>query len=371
VSVDIPLVDLLPMHAPLFAEMVAAFERVLTSQKFIEGPDVQELESEVATYCGTGFAVGVSSGTDALLAALMAVGVGPGDEVITTPYTFFATAGSIARLGARPVFVDVEPGALNIDASLVAQRITSRTKAILPVHLFGQCADMDAICDVAGQSGVAVIEDAAQAIGAEYRGKRAGSIGSLGCFSFFPSKNLGGLGDGGMVTTNDGELAKKVRMLGRHGSQNKYEHEMLGGNFRLDTIQAAILRLKLRMLDEWVVERQSVASRYDALLAKANLPIKALDKTSGANRHVYNQYVILSPRRDEIVASLRFNRIGSAVYYPKPLHLQECFRYLGHSEGDFPIAEQASRESVALPMFPGIADEQIRTVVSAIASSLP
>jgi dTDP-4-amino-4,6-dideoxygalactose transaminase len=314
--------------------------------------------------------VGVSSGSDALLISLMAEGIGPGDEVITTPYTFFATAGSISRLGATPVFVDIRPDTYNLDASQIESRITDRTKAIIPVHLYGQCADMDPILELAARHGLIVIEDAAQAIGAEYKGRRAGSMGDYGCFSFFPSKNLGGGGDGGMVVTGDEQRAEKLRVLRVHGSKPKYYHALIGGNFRFDAIQAAIINVKFRHLDDWTAARQVNADRYRRLFQQSGLVgngLVQLPQVAPDRRHIYNQFVIRLPRRDQLRSFLKDRNVATEVYYPVPLHLQACFDYLGHHQGDFPESEAAARETLALPIYPELSDEQARYVVDCVA----
>lgn len=368
-AVAVPLLDLKAQYATIKHEARAALESVLESQHFVLGPDVKALEDEVAAYSQCRFGVGSSSGTDALLVALMALKVGSGDEVITTPYTFFATAGCIARLGARPVFVDIDPATYNIDPAGIESRITSRTRAIMPVHLFGQTADMQPIMDVAAKHSLPVVEDAAQAIGATYRGRRAGSIGQLGCFSFFPSKNLGGFGDGGMVVTNDEALADRVSVLSKHGSRPKYYHKLVGGNFRLDTIQAAVLRVKLTHLDAWTAGRQRNAGVYRELFASAGLDaIVGLPVVAEGRGHIYNQFVIRCPRRDELMSFLKERKIGHEVYYPVPMHMQECFADLGHQTGEFPESERAARESLAIPIYPELTRDMQAVVVDAIKS---
>jgi len=358
----IPLLDLKAQYASIRAEVREAVDRVLESQQFILGAEVEALEREVAEYCRCRHAVGVSSGTDALLVTLMALGIGPGDEVITSAYSFFATAGAIARLGATPVFVDIDPETFNIDPAGIEKRITPRTRAILPVHLFGQMADMEVILRIASHHKLPVIEDAAQAIGAETDGKRAGSLGDAGCLSFYPTKNLGGAGDGGMVTTNNADFARRLRMLRDHGFSSKYHNELLGGNFRLDAIQAAVLRVKLRYLDRWTDARQRHATEYrDSLPAGIGLPVEK------PGRHVYNQFVIRHSRRDALMAHLKGQGIGCEVYYPVPLHLQKCFEALGHRAGDFPLSEQAAAETLALPIYPELTAEMISRVAQAIA----
>jgi dTDP-4-amino-4,6-dideoxygalactose transaminase len=370
-KISVPLLDLKAQYATIEAEVVEAVQQVLRSQQFILGPQVTECERAVAAYCGCQHAVGVSSGTDALLVALMAEGIGPGDEVLTTPYTFFATAGSIARLGARPVFVDICPTSFNLDVSQLEARITPRTRAILPVHLYGQCADMDAILAIAGRHHLAVIEDAAQAIGAEIKGRRAGSMGHYGCFSFFPSKNLGGGGDGGMVVVQDAERAERLRVLRVHGSKPKYYHALIGGNFRLDTIQAAIVAAKLPHLDAWTAARQANAERYRQLFTAAGLVargIVGLPYVLPDVRHIFNQFVIRVPDRDSLREWLKEHGVGNEVYYPVPLHLQECFAYLGYHAGDFPESERAARETLALPIYPELNAQQAAYVVDCVAA---
>jgi dTDP-4-amino-4,6-dideoxygalactose transaminase len=362
------LLDLKAQYAALRDEIHAAIDRVIESQHFILGPEVEALEREVAAYSHCKYGIGVSSGTDALLVALMAIDLQPGDEVITTPYTFFATAGSIVRLGGRPVFVDIDPRTYNIDPAGIEAVITPRTKAIMPVHLFGQMADMDPIMAIAERHSLTVIEDAAQAIGAEYKGRRAGSIGNLGCFSFFPSKNLGGFGDGGMVTTNDPVLADKVKLLRGHGARPKYYHKVVGGNFRLDALQAAVLRVKLNYLGEWTAARQRNAERYRQLFAAAGVDI-GLPYDAGYGRHIYNQFVIRSERRDALMAHLMARQIGTEIYYPVPMHLQECFAELGYRAGDFPASEAAALETLAIPVYPELSAAQQAAVVEAVTGS--
>ncbi len=366
----VPLIDLKAQYGKLRDELRAAVDAVLDSQHFILGPEVQALEEEIAAYCGADHGVGVSSGTDALLVALMALDIGPGDEVITTPFSFFATAGVIHRLGAKPVFVDIDPLTFNLDPAGLADAISPRTKAIMPVHLYGQTADMDPIVAAACEVGVPVVEDAAQAIGADYRGRRAGVLGFVGCFSFFPTKNLGGFGDGGMVTTNDTDLAKRLRSLRNHGFAERYYNREVGGNFRLDALQAAVLRVKLRHLESWHEARRRNAARYRELFAASGLttpdgPV-TLPHEAGYGRHIYHQFVIRCSRRDELQAHLGERGIGSAVYYPVALHLQECFRHLGGAAGDFPAAEQAAREVLALPIYPELGEDGIAEVVEAV-----
>jgi dTDP-4-amino-4,6-dideoxygalactose transaminase len=357
---EVPLLDLKSQYASIRDEVREAVDRVMDSQQLILGPEVEAFEKEMAAYCGCRYAVGVSSGTDALLVVLMALDVQRGDEVITPTFTFFATAGAIARLGAKPVFVDIDPATFNIDPSGIESRITPRTKAILPVHLFGQTAAMGEIMKIATKHNIPVIEDVAQAVGAERRGKRAGSIGLAGCLSFYPSKNLGAFGDAGMVTTNDAALAERVRMLRMHGFSSRYVNELLGGNFRLDAIQAAVLRVKLRYLDQWTEARQRNAATYRRLLRGVQLPAES------ASRHVYNQFVIRHPRRDALMADLKQKGIGCDVYYPVPSHLQPCFAGLGYSRGDFPESERASQECLALPIYPELTSEMLERVSAAV-----
>lgn len=370
----IPLLDLSRIDPEMEAELHEVFGRVLRSGRFIMGPEVESFERECAAYLQVRHAVGVSSGTDALLVALMALGVGPGDEVVCPTYTFFASAGSIWRLGARPVFVDSDPRCFTLDPAAVARRTTSRTKAIMPVHLFGQSAEMEPLLDLTKSRGIPLVEDAAQAIGAEYRGRRAGGMGALGCFSFFPSKNLGGFGDAGLVVTDDDALADRVRVLRTHGSRPKYHHAVVGGNFRIDALQAALLRVKLRQLDAATAARQRNAALYDRLLVEAGvvgpggwLELPAVRQS----RHIFNQYVIRvrpAGARDALQTFLTTHRVGTEVYYPVPMHLQLCFGSLGHTEGELPIAEAAARETLAIPIFPELREDEIRRVVAHIGA---
>lgn len=367
----IPLLDLNTQYQSIAVEIQAAVNRVLTSQQFILGPEVRELEREIAAYSTCSEGVGCASGSDALLLALMACGVGPGDEVITTPFSFFATAGAIARLGARTVFADIEDTTFNINPSLIGPAITSKTKAIMPVHLFGQCADMGPITDLAAQHEIAVIEDAAQAIGSEYDHRRAGSLGVVGCFSFYPSKNLGGAGDGGMLTTNDPEMAASLRDLRSHGARKKYYHDCIGINSRLDSLQAAILRVKFRYLDQWAQARRENAQRYRELFRDAGLISKGavrLPAEAASSLHVYNQFVIRARERDKLRGYLTERGIGSEIYYPVPLHLQVCFKHLGHQAGDFPESERAAEEALAIPVYPELGAASQGRVVDTIAS---
>jgi dTDP-4-amino-4,6-dideoxygalactose transaminase len=388
---NVPLLDLKAQYAAIKDEIDAALKQVIDSQYFILGPEVKALEAEVAAYSQCKFGLGVSSGTDALLVSLMAIGVGPGDEVITTPYSFFATAGCVSRLGATPVFVDIDPYTYNINPAQIEAAVTEQTKAIIPVHLYGQMAEMTPIMEIAGRYNLTVIEDAAQAIGAEdEQGRRAGSIGQLGCFSFFPSKNLGGFGDGGMVVTNDPALAERVERLRNHGARPKYYHQFIGGNFRLDALQAAVLRVKLTHLDSWTTGRQQNAATYRRLFAEAGLamdpstltclqngcPAADCDLLAGQvilptelpqRRHIYNQFVIRVSRRDELLAHLRQHQIGSEIYYPVPLHRQECFADLGYQAGALPVSECAARQTLALPIYPELTEKMQQAVVAAIA----
>ena len=367
----VQLLDLASQYRKIKKEVLREVKQVCESQHYILGKNVAALESEIAAYSGAKYAIGVASGTDAILIALMAAGVKAGDKVVTTPFTFFATAGSISRLGAVPVFVDIEPETYNIDpAALEAllKKSAKGVKAIIPVHLYGQCADMDRIMKVARKYRIAVIEDAAQSIGAGYKGKRAGAIGDLGCFSFYPTKNLGCFGDGGMVTTNSARLANRVKMLRVHGSRVRYYHDEVGANSRLDEIQAAILRIKLKRLDSWSAGREKNAKRYDSLFAKANIKgVLDTPKISEGCVSVYNQYVIRVKKRDELRAYLSAAGIGSEVYYPLPLHLQKCFKGLGYRKGDFPVSEKAAKEVLALPIYPELTPAAIKHVVATIA----
>lgn len=362
---NVPLLDLKGQYRAIKAEVDAALAEVLESQHFILGPQVERCEKAIAAYSHCAHGVGVSSGSDALLACLMAENIGPGDEVITTPYTFFATAGAIARLGATPVFVDIDPRSYNIDARGIEAKVTPRTRAIIPVHLYGQMAEMEPIMELARRRSLIVIEDAAQAIGAERSARRAGSVGDYGCFSFFPSKNLGAAGDGGMIVTQDADRAERLRVLRAHGSKPKYHHKIVGGNFRLDALQAAIVSAKLPHLDAWTAARQRHARRYDELLAASQLPVQT--PLISADRHIFNQYVIRVPERDALQAHLKTRGVGTEVYYPVPMHLQECFAYLGYSAGAFPESERAAGETLALPVHPELANEQLEYVVAAIA----
>ena len=361
---QVPMLDLKAQFATVEDEVRAALDAVMESQYFINGPQVKQLEALIAEYTNCKAAVGVSSGTDALVCSLMALGVGPGDEVITTPYTFFATVGSIWRVGAKPVFVDIEPDTYNIDPRQIAAAVTDKTKAILPVHLFGQVAEMDPIVEIAAQHDLLVIEDAAQAIGATYKGKQAGSIGTVGCFSFFPSKNLGCMGDGGMIVATDPEIGERLAIFRNHGSKPKYYHRWVGGNFRLDTLQAAVLIVKLKHLDAWSDQRRANAARYDELFADCDAVTTPVIRDY--NVSIINQYVLRVPRRDDLMARMKEANIGCAIYYPLSLHQQECFAPLGHKDGDFPESEKAAAETVAIPVYPELTDEQMVYVADTV-----
>jgi dTDP-4-amino-4,6-dideoxygalactose transaminase len=364
---QVPLLDLKAQHRAIREEVLREVVRVIDSQRFILGEDVERLEEEIAAYCGARFAIGCASGSDALLLALMALGIGPGDEVLTTPYSFFATAGSIAQTGARPVFADIDPVTFNLDPEQVAAALRRHpgVRAIVAVHLFGACADMEEMARAAGP--IPIIEDAAQSIGAEYKGRRAGSLGVMGCFSFFPSKNLGGYGDGGILTTDDRDLAEKLRALRVHGSRVKYIHEWVGRNSRLDSLQAAVLRVKLRSLDAWHAARQRNADLYREAFAHHDAPVRLPRPAPYQTRHIYNQFAICAPKRDELRVFLQKNGIGSEVYYPVPLHLQECFAGLGYRPGDFPVSEAVAAESLALPVYPELEPADIEYVAATIA----
>jgi dTDP-4-amino-4,6-dideoxygalactose transaminase len=381
---NVPLLDLKAQFAQIRSEVMPVIEQVCASQRFILGDHVLGLEAEVARYCASSAGIGVSSGTDALLLALMALGVGAGDEIITTPFTFFATAGTIARLGARPVFCDIDPKSFNLSpqavqdfvhrhctyqgGKLLNRATGGRIKGLMPVHLYGQSADMDPLMAIAEGHGLKVIEDAAQAIGTEYRGVRVGSIGDIGCFSFFPSKNLGAFGDAGLVTTNDADLAESMRVLRVHGGKPKYFHAVIGGNFRIDELQAAVLRVKLKYLDGWTKARQRNAAFYDAAFAAAGLADKLETPQAAKNgRHIFNQYVVRVRDRDALKDFLAGRSIGTEIYYPVPLHLQRCFAYLNHVAGDFPESERAAQETLALPVYPELDQVQLDAVVASIA----
>lgn len=365
-QIDIPLLDLKAQHRAIREEILPEVTRVIDSQIFIMGEEVKRFEQEIAAYSSAQFAVGCASGSDALFLALLALGVGAGDEVLTTPYTFFATAGAVVRAGAKPIFVDVEPGTFNMDMSRIEHALNAhpKVKVIIPIHLFGACADMDPLLTIAAARGIPVIEDAAQSIGSEYNGRRAGSIGTIGCFSFFPSKNLGAYGDGGMLTTNDAGLHRKLSALRVHGAPKKYYHEWVGVNSRLDALQAAVLRVKLRHLDDWTAGRQRNAALYCEALAGAPVTLpKVADHTT---RHIYNQFVIQGERRDDLQGFLKQNGVGTEVYYPLPLHLQACFAELGYKIGDFPVTERLAKSSLALPVYPELPSDAVEHVASLI-----
>ncbi len=367
----VPLLDLSGQYRSIRKEVLDEVKKVCDSQHYILGRNVSSLESEIAAYCGAKYAVGVASGTDAILLSLMATGIGPGDKVITTPFTFFATAGSIARLNAVPLFVDIHPKTFNIDPDSLEHTLRKKAKgakAVIPVHLYGQCADMAPIMSLAGKYGLVVIEDAAQSIGAAYRGRKAGALGHMGCFSFYPTKNLGGLGDGGMVTTDNSRLSERLKTLRVHGSRKRYYHDEVGVNSRLDEIQAAVLRVKLKYLDKWTALRIRNARRYDMLFKKAGMTgIVRLPYIEEGNLSVFNQYVISVKNRDSLRAHLTEQGIGTEIYYPLPLHLQKCFKYLGCRKGDFPASEKAAKEVLALPIYPELGLEQQKAVVSGVA----
>jgi dTDP-4-amino-4,6-dideoxygalactose transaminase len=394
--VPVPLLDLQGQYRPLREQLLAALARVCDSQRFIGGPEVEAFEHEVAAYLGVRHAIGVSSGTDALLVVLMALGIGPGDEVITPTFSFFATAGSVSRLGGTPKLADIDPLTYNLDPAAAAAAITSRTRAIMPVHLYGQCADMDPLIAHAGRAGIPVIEDAAQAIGSTYKGRQAGSMGIAGCFSFFPSKNLGAFGDAGLVTTNDESLAREIRLLRNHGADTpasapvevhgaygevspkpqsgvagKYLHQRIGGNFRLDALQAAVLRVKLPHLEGWSARRRENADRYDRLFRESAAADRiTLPGRNPDGRHIFNQYIVRVPDRDAVRARLAAAGIGTEIYYPVPFHLQECFAPLGYRQGDFPVAEAAAAETLALPVYSELTEAQQREVVDAVAAAV-
>lgn len=372
----IDFVDLKTQFGEIRDEIYKAISEVVESQYFILGPRVEEFERHVAAYCQVKHAVGCASGTDALILSLAAAGIGEGDEVITTPFTFFSTASSITKVRGRPVFVDIEPATFNIDTSRIERAVTSKTKAILPVHLFGQMADMDAILEIAGRKKILVIEDAAQSLGTDYhdeksgRWKKAGTVGDAGCFSFFPTKNLGGFGDGGMMVTDDDSLAERMKLLRVHGSVRKYFHKMIGWNSRLDAIQAAVLDVKLKHLDRWSRERDENADRYDTLFRQTGLIEDGLINTPtrfARSSHIFNQYTLLAKERDRLREHLGSKNISTEIYYPVPLHLQECFQYLGGRENDFPNAERAAKEALSLPIYPGLPAQSQERVVETIS----
>ena len=372
----IPLLDLSAQYSTIKVEIQSAIERVLESQQFILGSEVEALENVLADYCQCKYAFGVSSGTDALLVSLMAIDIQPGDEVITTPYSFSSTAMTIVRLGAKPIFVDIDPYTFNIQAEQIERVVTAKTKAIIPVHLTGQSANMDPILEVAKYNDLFVIEDACQAIGVDYMGKRTGSIGHLGCFSFYPSKNLGGYGDSGLVTTNNADLGDKIFLLRNHGQRPKYHNLLVGGNFRMDAIQAAALGVKFRYLETWTTARRMHAQAYRHKFTQSGISISlneldtkrgiVLPNDAGFGRHIYHLFMIRTKNRDELISTLKSNQIGCEIYYPIPLHLQECFRVFGYKRGDFPESEKASEETLALPIYPEMTDEMIFRVVDVI-----
>ncbi len=365
---NVPLLDLKAQFQPLRAEILAAMETVCDEQGFVLGPRVVAFEESIAKYIGARYAVGCASGSDALLLSLMALGVKAGDEVITVPFTFFATAGAISRLGAKPVFVDIQPDTFNLDPAQLERAITPRTKAIIPVHLFGQCADMAAINRIANSKKIPVIEDACQAIGAAQNGVRAGVLGPTGCFSFFPSKNLGGFGDGGMITTNDQALADSLSMLRVHGSRVRYLHEAIGINSRLDALQAVVLHIKLKYLDQWTEGRRRNAAKYEQLFTQAGLLDRVtLPVTHPGNFHVYNQYTIRVSQRDDLRAYLKDKGVGTEIYYPLPMHLQNCYKDLGQKKGSFPISEQAAEQVLSLPIYAELTEAHLTSVVDTIA----
>jgi len=363
----VPLLDLVAQHQTIREEMMSAVAAVFDSQQFVMGAGVADFEREIAEYCQVKYAIGCASGSDALLLALMALGVGEGDEVITTAYSFFATASAITRLGARPIFVDIAYDDFNLNIELLERAITPRTKAILPVHLYGQCSRMDVIQEIAAKHNLPIVEDAAQAIGSDFQGRRAGTMGIIGCFSFFPSKNLGGAGDGGLMTTNDDELAAKLRILRVHGMEPKYYHQVVGINSRLDALQAAVLRVKLKHLDDWTEARRANAARYEQLFKDAGLEEIITPKVHQDGRHIFNQYTVRCQRRDELKNYLQESGIGTEVYYPVPLHRQQCFEFLKYKAGDLPVTEQAALECLSLPIYAELTSQQQDYVVEKIA----
>ncbi len=372
----IPILDLKAQYAVIKEEVHSAINRVLDSQQFILGTEVEILEKELAEYCQCTYAFGVSSGTDALLLALMAIGIKPGDEVITSPYSFFATSGSIVRVGAIPIYVDINPATYNINVGEIESKITKKTKAILPVHLAGQVADMDPIVELAERYNIYIIEDACQAIGADYRGKRAGSIGDIGCFSFFPSKNLGGYGDSGLVTCNDAELADKCALIRNHGMRPKYHNRLVGGNFRMDAIQAAVLRVKLHYLEFWTESRRDHAEFYGQIFTQNEITVSldefgrknglVLPIEAGYGRHIYHLYMLRTKHRNELASYLNNHGIGNEIYYPIPLHLQECFNDMGYKLGDYPQSERAAKETLAIPIYPELTEDMLLRIVGTI-----
>lgn len=369
----VPLLDINRGNAPLREEILAAVTRVIDSGRFLHGPDVQQLERSIAQMCGVEHAISCASGSDALLLALMALEIQEGDEVIVPSFTFFATASAVWRLGAKPVFVDIDPVTFNIDPQAVEAAVTARTKAIIPVHLFGQCAEMDALLTIARSRGLYLVEDAAQSLGSRYRGKQSGSMGDIGCFSFYPTKNLGAFGDGGMIITRNALLAEKLRLLAAHGMSPRYYHRMVGINSRLDTLQAAVLNVKLTRLNQWATQRAANAAHYDRWITGASLQhIIGLPKSNSHCEHVWNQYTIRVPngRRDDVRSRLAAAGIGAEVYYPVPLHLQECFKDLGYGPGSLPETERACREVLSLPIFPELTVDEQQTVVARLRDIL-
>jgi dTDP-4-amino-4,6-dideoxygalactose transaminase len=369
----VPFIDLVAQHQTIASEIHEAVDRVFSSQAFILGDQVAQFEEKAAAYCDARDAIGCASGTDALILALMALDIGPGDEVITSAFTFFATASAIHRVGARPVFADIDPVSMNLDPAKVEQAITPKTRAILPVHLFGQCAEMEPLWRIAVRHGISIVEDAAQSIGAEYQGRRAGVLGEIACFSFFPTKNLGGAGDGGMLTTDDHDLSRRLRRLRVHGDQGGYRHAEIGLNSRLDSLQAAVLEVKLAHLENWTEARRANSRRYESLFAQYGLTdLITVPREQSGQRHVYNQFTIRvkDGRRDSLLASLRRDSIGAAIYYPIPLHLQDCFRFLGYKPGALPESEAAAAEVLSLPIFAELGAERQETVVRGIARGL-
>lgn len=364
---SIPLLDLKAQYSSIKDEIEPAVLDVLRSGQYILGPKVEEFEKAVANYCGAGYAVGVANGTDALVLTLGAMGIGPGDEVITSPFTFFATAESISRLGATPVFVDIDPQTYNLATDKIEARITSKTKAIIPVHIFGQPAEMDAVNDIAAGHGIKVIEDACQAIGADYRGRKVGSLGDAACFSFFPSKNLGGAGDGGIVVTGDKDLADRIRLLRQHGSPKKYYHSLIGYNSRLDALQAAILSVKLKYIDNWNNARREKAKYYNKLFKDTDI---ITPKELGHVKHVYHLYIIRVPNRVDVEHALKENGIGCGVYYPVPLHLQDVYKDLGYREWDLPVSEAASHETLAIPLYPELREEDMEKIAGIVKGAI-
>ncbi len=364
-----PLLDLVAQHEPMREEIHGVLRRLVDSQRFVLGEEVERLEEEIAAYCGTKYAVGCASGTDALLLAMMVLGIGQGDEVVTTPYSFFATVSTIVRAGATPVFVDIDPKTFNLNVAQIEEVLKqhSKVKAILPVHLYGQVAQMDELLEIAARHGLPVIEDAAQAIGAEYKGRRVGSMGKIGCFSFFPSKNLGGYGDGGIMTMDDPAMAERLKSLREHGAKQKYVHDEVGLNSRLDALQAAVLRVKLRHLDGWHEGRRRNAALYRELFQSKNVPVVVPVEAEYSTRHVYNQFVIRCERRDELKAFLGERGVGTAIYYPIPLHLQPCFRYVGYKEGDLPVSEACAKDTLSIPVYGELTRDDIEYVVEQIA----